>query len=80
MKRLNVSEARRTLPRLLDDLRDLREPVIITRRGKALCKLVPCTEEELRGDKAKLPLRGLPLGLAEDFDEPLDGGWEALDG
>ena len=78
MKRLSVSEARRLLPRILGDLRDTQDPVIITRRGKALGKLVPCTEEEVDGGKRPLPLRGLPLELAEDFDEPLDGDWEAL--
>jgi len=78
MKRLSVSEARRLLPQILGELRDKQEPVIITRRGKALGKLVPCTEEELAGAKRTLPLRGLPIHLSEDFDEPLEGEWEAL--
>ena len=78
MKRLSVSEARRLLPQLLGDLRDGQEPVIITRRGKALGKLVRCTEDELVGGKRPFPLRGLPLELSEDFDEPLEGHWEAL--
>jgi prevent-host-death family protein len=77
-KRLNVSEARRLLPQLLDDLSDGKAPVIITRRGKALGKLVPYTEDDLAGAKRVLPLRGLPLELSDDFDEPLAAEWEAL--
>jgi len=52
--------------------------VIITRRGKALGKLVRCTDDQLDGGKRPLPLRGLPLELSEDFDEPLESVWEAL--
>jgi antitoxin (DNA-binding transcriptional repressor) of toxin-antitoxin stability system len=78
MKRLSVSEARRLLPQLLGDLWDGQGPVIITRRGKALGKLVQCTEDEHDGGKRPLPLRGLPLELSEDFDEPLEDDWEAL--
>jgi hypothetical protein len=78
MKRLSVSEARRLLPQILGDLQNRQESVVITRRGKALGKLVPCTEEELDGGKRPLPLRGLPIHLSEDFDAPLAGDWEAL--
>ncbi len=79
MKKLNVSEVRKTLPKLADEVRSTREPVLITRRGRPLAKIVPCTEKELSGRVNSLPLRGMPITVSPDFDEPLDGEWEALD-
>ena len=78
MKRLNVSESRRLLPRLVEEIGEGGEPILITRRGKPLAKIVPCSPEELGLDREALPLRGLPLVLADDFDAPLESGWEAL--
>jgi prevent-host-death family protein len=78
MKRLNVSESRKSLPRLLAEISEDGEPVLVTRRGKPLAKIVPCTPEELGLEIDALPLRGLPFVMADDFDAPLDAEWEAL--
>ena len=75
MKSLNISEARRSLPSLADEVNSTGVPVIITRRGQPLVKLVPFDQPE-EGD-ASYSLRGLPVRISEDFDEPLDDLWEA---
>ncbi|MFO8073539.1 MAG: type II toxin-antitoxin system Phd/YefM family antitoxin [Polyangia bacterium] len=78
MKQISISEARRLLPRLLGELAESGEPVLITRRGKALGKLVPAPADGSETDDPT-PLRGLPLGMSDDFDAPLEGEWEALE-
>jgi prevent-host-death family protein len=77
MKKLNVSEARQRLPAIIDEVASTGRAVLVTRRGKPLVKIVPCRPE--RGTAERLPLRGLPLKLARDFDAPIDGLFEALD-
>jgi prevent-host-death family protein len=77
MKRLNVSEVRRMLSRLTKEVAESGEAVLITQRGKAVAKLVPCSAMELGADEDSLPLRGLPIRISDDFDEPLDELWEA---
>lgn len=77
MKSLSVSEARRTLPRLADEVARTKEPVIIARRGRALVKIVPLEEGD--GEEPRMPLRGVPIRVDADFDEPLDDLWEAAD-
>lgn len=74
MKKLNVSEARRILPALVDKVNTTGATLIITRRGRPLAKLVPVDRQEQ--DDKSLPLRGVPIRVADDFDEPLDEFWE----
>jgi len=75
MKEMSISEARRRLPALIAEVASSGTPLIITRRGRALAKLVPV--EQAGRDERSLPLRGVPIRVAEDFDEPLDDHWEA---
>ena len=76
MRTLSVSETRKQLPSLLAEIAEKCDAIIITRHGKPLAKLVACTAD----DTAVVlhPLRGLPIGIAEDFDESLTADWEAL--
>jgi prevent-host-death family protein len=76
MKALNVSQARQQLPTLVDEVAQSGEEVLITRRGEPMAKLVPFQPKE--AEKVAHPLRGLPIEIAEDFDEPLPELWEAL--
>jgi antitoxin (DNA-binding transcriptional repressor) of toxin-antitoxin stability system len=72
----NLSETRKRLPHLIDDLLAGSEPVVIERRGKpvaVLSRYQPPQEQF-----GSHPLRGLSLMVAEDFDAPLEGEWEAL--
>lgn len=75
MKEMSISEARRRLPALIAEVASSGIPLIITRRGRALAKLVPVVQAER--DERSLPLRGVPIRVDEDFDEPLDDHWEA---
>ena len=58
--------------KLLDEVAETREPLVITKRGKAVAKLVPIlTEQELFG-----ALAGSVLAEG-DLIAPLDEDWEA---
>ena len=77
MKRLNLSEVRRNLPSLADGVAKTGEEVLITRHGKPLARLVAC--EPAREGEEPYSLRGLPIRIADDFDEPMPELWEAED-
>lgn len=74
MKSLSPPEARRTLPALTDEVSEQGEEIIITRRGQPVMRLVPILAEV-----PKMALRGLPIQIPDDFDAPMDAGWEALE-
>lgn len=76
MKTFNVSQARQELPSLIDDVASSGEEVLITRRGQPLAKLVPFHREE--AERTAHPLRGLPIEIADDFDDPMPELWEEL--
>lgn len=76
MRNLSLSEARRLLPSLATDVSTTGECVVVTRNGKPIFKLVPCTSEDT-GDEP-LALRGLAIGIADDFDAAMEGDWAAL--
>ena len=76
MKHLNLSDARRNLPSLADEVAQTGEEVLITRHGKPLVRIAPC-EAATTGETARYPLRGLPIRIASDFDEPMPDAWEA---
>ena len=76
MKTLAISEVRGQLPSLIEEVADTRETVVITRHGKPRACLVPYKSRST-GD-TRYPLRGLPIEVADDFDEPMPGVWEAL--
>lgn len=76
MRNLSLSEARRLLPTLATEVSTTGESVLVTRNGKPIFKLVPCTSDDT-GDEP-LGLRGLPITIADDFDAPMDADWAAL--
>lgn len=73
MKSLSLSEARRTLPSLADEVAERGEEIIVTRRGKPVLRLVPVVPEP-----PAMTLRGLPILISADFDDPVEQDWEAL--
>jgi prevent-host-death family protein len=77
VKTATMSEARQHLPALADEVVRTGVTVLITRRGQPVAKLVSAAPH-ISDDVPPLPLRGLPLELSEDFDEPLEELWEAL--
>ena len=76
MSGYNLSEARKILPHLIDELLAGRDPVIIERRGKPVAVLTRYQEQDEQ--IGSHPLRGVSLVVAEDFDTPFDVQWEAL--
>ena len=75
MKTLNVSEARNTLPALIESVATTHKPVMLLRYGKPAAMLVPIVEQGM--GKNRHPLRGMPITIADDFDAPLSNMWEA---
>ena len=76
MKALNISEARSTLPALVDAVSTTHAPVVLLRYGKPAAMLVPFQAENAKDDPH--PLRKVPITVADDFDAPTPGLWEAL--
>jgi prevent-host-death family protein len=61
--------------KLMDQVAKTREPIIITKRGKPVAKLVPVEEE------ARKPLFGYMAGTIRfvgDIESPLDVEWETV--
>jgi len=79
MRSLSVSSARSKLPSLLDDVFTKRETIVISRNGKPVAQLTPIPSDTYTDDAARFPLRGIPLTVVDDFDEPCPELWEALE-
>ena len=77
MEALNISEARNRLPALVESVSTTHAPVMLLRYGKPAAMLVPVQAEKPK--KNPYPLRGMPIQVADDFDAPLSGLWEALE-
>ncbi|MBI2339312.1 MAG: type II toxin-antitoxin system Phd/YefM family antitoxin [Deltaproteobacteria bacterium] len=76
MRNLNVSQARKELPSLIDEVASGKRGVLVTRRGKPVARIVPFRKKDKQANA--YPLRGKPIGISKDFDEPLPGLWDAL--
>ncbi len=76
MKYLDIADAQKDLLMLLDEIAVSREEVMITRDGIGVAKILPC--EKTKPEVSKYSLRGLPIHIADDFDEPLTELWDAM--
>jgi antitoxin (DNA-binding transcriptional repressor) of toxin-antitoxin stability system len=72
MKKLEIQETDTTL---VDEVAANSNEVIITRNGKPIARIIPFETTSSRGN---YPLRGMPISISEDFDEPMPELWEAL--
>ena len=68
MKTLKISEVRQQLPALLKLIEKARESIMITRYGKPVASIIPFSGEA--SERNQYPLRGMPITISEDFDEP----------
>lgn len=66
MNAVSVSDLRGSLPELLKKVETTHEPLTVTRHGKVIAKLVPAES----GEKKAYALRGKPIWISPDFDEP----------
>ena len=76
MKRIGAGEFKARCLALMDDVRKTREPVVITKRGKPVAKLVPAddAEQEFIGR-----LKGVIRSVG-DIESPIEPpeAWEVL--
>jgi prevent-host-death family protein len=73
MKTVPATEFKARCLALLGDVVNDREPLIVTRHGKPVVRVVPYTEEAA-GDN---PLKG-SIVFETDLIEPIDEDWDAL--
>ena len=71
MKRIAAAAFKAKCLRLLDEVARTRDELIITKRGKAVARLLP-----VNGDGKPNDLRGSVLA-EKDVLQPLDEAWEA---
>jgi antitoxin (DNA-binding transcriptional repressor) of toxin-antitoxin stability system len=80
MRQLNLSEARRLLPSLVDEVRRSGRSILLTRHDKPVAVLSACSASVSTDIADDLPLRGLALDMGEDFDQPLADAWKVFGG
>jgi prevent-host-death family protein len=74
MRKIAAAEFKARCLTLMEDVRSTREPLVITKRGKAVAKLVPAddTEREFIGR-----LEGI-IRIVGDLESPIaPGTWES---
>ncbi|MFN6516380.1 MAG: type II toxin-antitoxin system Phd/YefM family antitoxin [Nostoc sp. CreGUA01] len=76
MKHLDIQEADSSLVALLDEVTTTQTEIVIVRDGIPVARIIPC--ELHYSSKQNYPLRGMPITIAADFDEPMPELWEAL--
>ncbi|WP_392479877.1 type II toxin-antitoxin system Phd/YefM family antitoxin [Nostoc sp. C110] len=76
MKYLNIQDTDSTLTALLDEVTATQTEVVVTRDGIPVARIVPWQAKQT--STHHYPLRGLPIVIAEDFDESMPELWEAL--
>jgi prevent-host-death family protein len=72
MKRIGAAEFKARCLALMEDVRSTREPLIITKRGKPVAKLVPINSKK---DDWIGRLNGV-MKIVGDIESPIDG-WES---
>lgn len=72
MKKIAAAEFKARCLTLMEDVRSTREPLIITKRGKPVAKLVPADDDK---DKFIGRLEGV-FRVVGDIESPIDG-WES---
>jgi antitoxin (DNA-binding transcriptional repressor) of toxin-antitoxin stability system len=68
MKDINVEEIDVPLAAIVDEAIATQSEIVITRNGVAVARIVPCQVSPL---KQHYPLRGMPITISADFDEPM---------
>jgi prevent-host-death family protein len=77
MKKVNISEVRNQLPSLLNEIATSNEPIVVTRHGKPVAKILPFRRGKSK--QQRYPLRGMPIRVSKDFDKPAPELWEAIE-
>jgi prevent-host-death family protein len=72
MKYLNVQEVNPSLAAIVNEVSVTQSEIVITRNGTPIARIVPCVFSRIK----HYPLMGMPIKIAEDFDEPMTDLWE----
>jgi len=72
MKKIAAAEFKARCLTLMEDVRSTRQPIVITKRGKPVAKLVPVETEK---DEWIGRLNGV-VKIVGDIESPIDG-WES---
>jgi prevent-host-death family protein len=72
MKKIAAGEFKAKCLALMEDVRATREPIVITKRGKPVAKLVPA---DMKKDDWIGRLNG-KMRIVGDIESPIDG-WES---
>jgi prevent-host-death family protein len=72
MRKIAAGEFKARCLTLMEDVRSTREPLVITKRGKPVAKLVPIEE---KNDDFIGRLKGV-IRVVGDIESPIDG-WES---
>lgn len=76
MKTLNISDVRNSLPSVIEEVVQSNQIVVVTRYGKPVARIVPFRDEE--DQTSCYTLRGKPMKMADDFNEPMPELWNAV--
>jgi len=74
MKKIAAGEFKAKCLALMEDVRATRQPILITKRGKPIAKLVPAEEPN---DDFIGRLKGV-IKIVGDIESPIEG-WESSD-
>lgn len=77
MKYLNLEETEMDLTAIVDEIAASQSEVVIIRKGLPVARIVPYSISDAPAKK-NYPLRGMPIKIAADFDEPMPELWDAL--
>lgn len=69
MKYINLQETDVTLTSIVDEIAANQSEIVITHNGLPVARIVPYWISDL--PKKHYPLRGMPITIAADFDEPI---------
>jgi prevent-host-death family protein len=76
MRKIAAGEFKAKCLALMEDVRSTREPIVITKRGKPVAKLVPAETEK---DDWIGRLKGV-IQIVGDIESPMEPGtWESSD-
>ena len=74
MKKIPAGQFKAQCLALMEDVRTTRQPIVITKRGKPVAKLVPAEEPK---DEFFDRLKGV-VKIVGDIESPIEG-WESSD-
>ena len=76
MKHLDLEKTNIDLTVIIDEIAANQSEVVITRQGLPVARIVPYTISD--ASTKNYPLRGMPIKISADFDEPMSELWDAL--